>query len=197
MNLAIAPPPRRDRQAFRRIGGRGIDPERVLLEHIEDLRHADDHRDAPLAHAPDDVVRIEAAHEHHGAVDERRDVRGHRLPEHVAQRQQVQEADRRERPRVFLVLVDLLRDRDRVREDVAMADDDALGSAVAPEVNTIWAMSSRLIVIAGTGPSADQSRSAMRQISVLLRPGSTSSPANTIRASTMARMRSAKSRDER
>ena len=57
---------------------------------------------APFPDAAHDVVRVEAAHEDDGAVDERRDVRRHRLAEHVAERQQVQEADRQERPRVGL-----------------------------------------------------------------------------------------------
>ena len=55
----------------------------------------------------------------------RRDVGGHRLAEHVAERQQVQEPQRVERPRVFAVLQNLALDRDDVREDVAVADDHA------------------------------------------------------------------------
>ena len=47
--------------------------------------------------------------------------------EQAASRQEGQEADWRERPRVFLVLVDFLRDRHRVREDISVADDDAFG----------------------------------------------------------------------
>ena len=32
-----------------RVGGGGIDAQRVLLQHVEDLRHAHDHRNAPAS----------------------------------------------------------------------------------------------------------------------------------------------------
>ena len=70
---------------------------------------------------------IEAAHEHHGAVDERRDVGGHGLPEQVAERQQVEEAQRQEGPGIRLVLGHFLRDRHEVGQQVLVANDDALG----------------------------------------------------------------------
>ena len=35
----------------------------VLAQHVEDLRHADEHRDAPRLDQPQDVVRVEAARE--------------------------------------------------------------------------------------------------------------------------------------
>ena len=75
---------------------------------------------------PDDVVRVVAAREDDVPRQHRRHERRHRLAEHVAERQQVQEADRLERPRVLPVLRDLALDRDDVREDVAVRDDDAL-----------------------------------------------------------------------
>ena len=125
MDAPVAPPARRNRQAWWRVGRGGIDAQRVLLQDVEDLRHADDHRDLPLAHAPHDVVRVEAAHEDHRSVDERRNVRGHRLSEEVAERQQVQESDRLKGPRVPLVFVDLARHRHDVGEDVAMTDHHA------------------------------------------------------------------------
>ena len=57
----------------------------------------------------------------------RRDERRHRLAEHVAERQQVQEAQREERPAPLAVLQDLAFDRHDVRQHVAVGDDDALG----------------------------------------------------------------------
>ena len=60
------------------------------------------------------------------AAHHRRNVGRHRLAEHVAERQQVDEAQRMERPRVPPVLHHLALDRDDVRQDVAVADDDAL-----------------------------------------------------------------------
>ena len=98
----------------------------MLLEDVEDLRHADDHRDSPPLDDADDVVRIEAAHEDDGAVHHRRDVGGHRLAEHVAERQQIEEAQRKKRPCVLLVLQYLALDRHDVGHHVAMPDDHAL-----------------------------------------------------------------------
>ena len=48
----------------------------------------------------DDVARVVAAHEHDDAGQHRRNERRHRLAEHVAERQQVEEPDRAERFRV-------------------------------------------------------------------------------------------------
>jgi hypothetical protein len=45
----------------------------------------------------------------------------------VAERQQIQKPDRRERLRVFSIFQNLAFDGDYVREDVAMLDDDTLG----------------------------------------------------------------------
>ena len=102
-------------------------PDHVVPEHVEDLRHAHQHRDPAPLDQPQDVVRVQAAGEDDGAVDHRRHVRGHRLPEHVAERQQVDEPQRQERPGVLPVLRHLALDRHDVGEHVAMADDDALG----------------------------------------------------------------------
>ncbi len=69
---------------------------------------------------------IVAAHEHDDASQHRRNEGGHRLPEHVAQGQQVQEPDRAEWFRVPAILQDLFFDRDDVREHVAVRDHHAL-----------------------------------------------------------------------
>ena len=98
----------------------------VLAQHVEDLRHADQHRHAARLDQADDVVRVEAAREDDRAAHHRRHVGRHRLAEHVAERQQVDEAQRMERPRVAAVLHHLALDRDDVGHHVAMADDDAL-----------------------------------------------------------------------
>ncbi len=52
---------------------------------------------------------------------------GHRLAEHVAERQEVQKANRRKWPAPLAVLHDFAFDRHDVREDVAVGDDDAFG----------------------------------------------------------------------
>ena len=57
-------------------------------------------------------------------VQHRGHERGHRLPEHVTERQEVEETDGKERAAVFLVFPDLLFDRDDVGQDVAVGEDD-------------------------------------------------------------------------
>ena len=81
---------------------------------------------APRLDLRDDLARVVAAHEDHDARQHRRDERRHRLAEHVAERQQVQEAQRKERRAPLAVLEHLALDRDDVRQHVAVGDDDAL-----------------------------------------------------------------------
>ena len=76
-----------------------------------------------LAH---DVVRGERAREHGEPREHRRDERRHRLAEHVTEREQVQEADWCERPRVFRVLRDFAFDGNDVRQDVPVGEHDPL-----------------------------------------------------------------------
>jgi hypothetical protein len=143
---------------------------RTVLFSASDLRHAHDHRDAPLVHAPDDVVRVEAPHEDDRAVDERRDVGGHRLPEQVAQGQQVEAIG--ERAAVISILSILATGR---REDVAMTNDDAF-DRLAP-----MGRRSRDVVAIGDrrhGSSAVQESASRHAIA----PASTSSPTRTTRA---------------
>ena len=99
----------------------------VIPEHLEDLRHAHQHRDASLANLPDDVVGRVAAREQDQARQHRRHECPHRLAEHVAERQKIEKANRQERLRPLPVLRDLLLDGNDVGEDVPVGDDDALG----------------------------------------------------------------------
>ena len=128
VHAAIPPPPRGGMhpRLVPRIADRSqrrIPGDHVVAQHLEHLRHADHDRDAPGADLPDDVGRGQAAREDHHAGQHRRDERRHRLAEHVAERQQVQKTDRRERSRVPAVLRDLALDRDDVREDVPVGED--------------------------------------------------------------------------
>ncbi len=126
VRAAIPPPaPREVLFARRRLGRLGRRPQHVLAQHVEDLRHRHQHGHAARLDLPHDVVRVEAAHEHDRARQQRRDEGRHRLAEHVAQRQQVEEPDGRKRPRVLPVLHDLVLDRHDVGQDVAMRDDHA------------------------------------------------------------------------
>jgi hypothetical protein len=104
-----------------RVGARN-----VFAQYLENLGHRHEHRHAPRFDLPGDVGRIEAAHEDHRTREHRRDECGHRLTEHVTERQQVEEPQWKERPSPLAVLQHLAFDRDDVREDVAMGDDDAL-----------------------------------------------------------------------
>ena len=99
----------------------------MLAQHVEDLRHADEHRHAARFDLRDDVHGVVAAHEHNDARQHRRHEGRHRLAEHVAERKQVQKAQREKRLAPLAVLQHLALDRHRVREHVAVRDDDALG----------------------------------------------------------------------
>ena len=97
----------------------------VLAQHIQDLRDRHQHRHAPRLDLLDDLARVVSAHEDDDAGQHRRNERRHGLAEHVAERQQVQEANREERRRPFPVLQHLAFDRHDVGEHVAVRDDHA------------------------------------------------------------------------
>ena len=124
---AVMPPPpgpvHPGRRRIRRLRRHADD---VVAQHLEDLRHAHEHRDPPFTDLPDDVVGGVAAGEDDQAGQHGRHEGGHGLAEHVTERQEVQEADRAERARVLLVLRHLALDRDDVREDVLVGEDDPL-----------------------------------------------------------------------
>jgi len=137
---------------------------------------------------------IVAAHEYHHAGQHGRNKRRHGLSEHVAERQQIQEANGKERAAPAPVLADLAFHRNDVGKDVAMRDDDAFGSEVAPEVKMISAIWSRVMVVGSSTPSGcDSARLASGQADA----NSTSSPVKTARAATICSMRRTKSGDDR
>jgi hypothetical protein len=98
----------------------------MLAQDVEDLRHADEHRNPAALDLRHDLGRVVAAHENHDPGQHRRDECRHRLPEHVAQRQEVQKAEREERPAPLPILQDLAFDRHDIGEDVPVSDDHAL-----------------------------------------------------------------------
>jgi hypothetical protein len=69
-------------------------------------------------------MRIEAAREDDRPADHRRDVRGHRLPEHMTEWQQVQKPQRMKRTRVVTVFHHFAFNRDDVREHVPVTNHD-------------------------------------------------------------------------
>ena len=97
----------------------------IFAQHVEDLRHGHEHRNASRFDLRNDVDRAVAAHEDDHAGNHRRNERGHRLTEHVAERQQVQKAQRIEGSSPFPMFVNLALHRNDVRQDVAVRDDDA------------------------------------------------------------------------
>ena len=163
VDAPVPPPPRGNRQPCRRVGRGRVDSDHVVAEHVQDLRHADDDRYAPLLHPADDVVRVEAAHEDDGAVHERRNVRGHRLAEQMAEGQQVEESQRQEGPRVGLVPGTSFATGTRLASRLLCRTTTPFGSAVAPDVNTICATSSRVIATAGQ-------RAVRRPVELVERP---------------------------
>ena len=101
----------------------------LMPQQVQHLRHAHQHRDAPPVDQMQDVARTVARREEHVARNHRRDQRRHRLPKHVAQRQQIQESYGLERPHVFPVFRDAFVDGLQVRQNIAMRDGDAFGVA--------------------------------------------------------------------
>ena len=98
----------------------------MLAKHVENLGHRYEHRDAAAFDQRRNLNRVVPAHEYHDAGEHRRDEGGHRLTEHVAERQEVEEADGGKWRGPLPVLHHLTLDRDDVGEDVPMGDDDAL-----------------------------------------------------------------------
>ena len=124
----VAPPAPRDVQRlFRGGGGLGHQMRDVVAQHVQDLRHADEDRHAAGPDLPDDAGRVVAAHEDGDALQHRRHEGRHRLAEHVAERQQVQEAERKEGAPVPRVLPDLALHRHDVGQHVRVRDPDAPG----------------------------------------------------------------------
>jgi hypothetical protein len=70
---------------------------------------------------------MEPAHEDHHARQHRRNKRRHGLPEHVAERQQVEKTDGRERPLVAKIFLHFAFHRNDVGENIAVRNDYALG----------------------------------------------------------------------
>ena len=132
MDAPVPPPALRDvllRSRRRRLRRRAP---HVLAQHIENLGHGDEHGHPPRPDLRDDIGRVVAAHEQHRAGQHRRDERRHRLSEHVAQRQQIQEAQREERPAPPPVLQHFALDRHDVRQHVPVRDDNAFGLGGRP-----------------------------------------------------------------
>ena len=93
VHAPVSPPAARDRDARRRRLCRFRErAHHVLPQHVEDLRDAHEHRHAARLDQADDIVRVEAAREDHDAAHHRRHVGRHRLPEQVAEGQEVDEA---------------------------------------------------------------------------------------------------------
>ena len=127
----------------------------------------------------------------------RRDEGGHGLAEHVAERQQVQEADGKKRPRVFAVFLDLAFHRNDVRENVAMRDDDALGLGGGAGGEDDFG---DLVFVDGDWRRGGTARASLKLASVQTsrsRASETSSPVRIARALTMSSMRATKSGEER
>jgi len=99
----------------------------MRAQHVQHLRHADDHRNPTHPDLLRDVVRVVAAHEDDSARQHRRDERRHRLAEHVTERQQVQKSHWKQRPGPASILLHFALDRNDIRQDVAMGDDHAFG----------------------------------------------------------------------
>ena len=124
-----AVPPPAPEEMLPRAGhiGMGYDTQDMLAQHVQDLRHGNEHRDTALLDLCGDLARVVPAHEDDVPRQHGGNEGGHCLAEHVAERQEVQKANRRKWPAPLAVLHDFAFDRNDVREYIAVGDDDAFG----------------------------------------------------------------------
>ena len=93
VDTTISPPPFGHMfMRWRCVGNVRDEPHYVVAQHIQNLRYAHEHRDAAALNLSHDGRGAVSAHEHTHPGEHRRDERGQRLPEHVTQRQQVEES---------------------------------------------------------------------------------------------------------
>src|SRR5579862_2749340 len=106
MHAAILPPFAIPLAAARGIGGFGNGVHDVVAQELEHLWHAYQDGDAPAVDEMRDIARTICREEENLPGDDGGDESGHGLAEHVAQREEIEEANGREGPHVFAVFRD-------------------------------------------------------------------------------------------
>ena len=97
----------------------------VFLQRFDQPRHGYQHRNAFIVNGSHDFRWIQAVGKHRSRSENLRQKNPEHLAEHVAERKQIQKAQRMEDAFVAAVFVDFPLDGLKVREDVAMGQHDA------------------------------------------------------------------------
>ena len=129
VNAAVLPPADVPFPAAGRGGGVGESCKDIVAQQIEHLGHADHHGNPAASNQVRRFARAETGLEENFPRDQGGNQRRHRLPEHMTQRQQVQETDGRERTHVLSILIDLVVDGFQVGQDIAVSKSDSLWRA--------------------------------------------------------------------
>ena len=124
----------RDAPQLDRFGETTQCPVNLTLQVLNDPRDADQYGNPLTPKAFDNGLGMQLRHEHHGSTQQHRDEESRRLAKHMAQRQQVQKANRLERTSIALVFVDLMQKRIQVGADVSVSVNNPFGFPVVPEV---------------------------------------------------------------
>ena len=128
MDVSVAPPPaERSARPLLHLLGPRMAPLDVVPQAVEQAGNGDQNRNPLSANRLADRGRMQPGHEGRRAFEQERDEEAHRLPEHMAKGQKVEDPDRLERAGPFLVAIDLLPDRIKVRADVPVEMDHPLG----------------------------------------------------------------------
>ena len=99
----------------------------LFLQRLQHARHRDQNRNPLASNGADDLAWFQAVLKNYRPAHELRKKNPQKLPEDVAQRQQVQKANRVDEAFVLEILLNLRLQRCHVRENIAMRDDNALG----------------------------------------------------------------------
>src|SRR5262245_4988514 len=131
MNLAIAPPSDGDAEPPMRSWRRRQPevPPDLLLQYLKDARYSDNHRNAIVMSDPHDLCGIQLAGEGDRAFQKHRNKQSHRLSEHMAERQQVENADRLKWFGPLSVFCDFFLKRPQVGANVAVPMHDSMRRA--------------------------------------------------------------------
>ena len=156
MHPAVPPPAAGNGHAgWRRLVRFGEGARDVLAQDVENLGHAHQHRHTPRLNQVEQVVRVEAAREDHRSAHHRRNGGGHRLAEHVAQRQEIEEAHAGETAgRTGGISGSSRSTGTTLASTFRCRMTTPLGSAVAPDVKMICDDVVARHLDAGIGPSA-------------------------------------------
>ena len=97
----------------------------LLLQGLQHPRHTNQHGNALAVDGVHDFRRLEFLLKNNGAAQQRRQVHAQELPEHMAERQQIQEPDGVHQALILQIALHPALQGSDIRQHVAVADDDS------------------------------------------------------------------------